>query len=86
MLTKPTQVFLLRHGESNYNALSLYQGCSDRPILTDAGRQQAQVAAQFLQNIPFSKIYTSHLKRVQQTSQIIFATLPDSSIPLEITK
>lgn len=72
---RQTQVFLLRHGQSTYNALGLYQGNSDHPILTELGHQQGEKASNFLKNIVFDAIYVSPLQRAQQTSQIVAQTL-----------
>ncbi|NER26566.1 MAG: histidine phosphatase family protein [Symploca sp. SIO1C4] len=64
-----TRVILLRHGQSTYNALGLYQGSSDRPILTDLGYQQARLTGAFLKHITFDAIYSSPLKRTQETAK-----------------
>ena len=63
-----TRVILLRHGESTYNALGLYQGCSDESVLTETGRQQARQTGEFLKEIEFDAIYTSSLKRARSTA------------------
>jgi probable phosphoglycerate mutase len=62
-----TRVILLRHGQSTYNALGLYQGSSDRPNLSKIGRYQAQQTGNFLKGITFDAIYSSPLKRAQET-------------------
>ncbi|HAA32071.1 MAG TPA: hypothetical protein DCE56_35680, partial [Cyanobacteria bacterium UBA8553] len=33
-----TRVILVRHGQSTYNLLGLYQGSSDESVLTQQGR------------------------------------------------
>ncbi len=63
-----TRVILLRHGQSTYNSLGLYQGCSDRPNLTELGRHQAQLTGEFLQGIAFDAIYASPLQRAMETA------------------
>ena len=69
-----TRVILLRHGQSTYNALGLYQGCSDESVLTEAGRQTARQTGAFLRGIKFDAIYTSPLQRAQETtSQVLGA-------------
>lgn len=67
-LNDETRVILLRHGQSTYNALGLYQGSSDRPDLTELGRQQAQEAGQFLKDLKFDAVYSSPLKRAKDTA------------------
>lgn len=63
-----TRVILLRHGQSTYNALGLYQGSSDESVLTELGRQQARQTGEFLKKIEFDAIYTSSLKRARTTA------------------
>ncbi|MBW4618784.1 MAG: histidine phosphatase family protein [Cyanosarcina radialis HA8281-LM2] len=62
-----TRVILLRHGQSTYNALGLYQGSSDRPNLSEIGRHQAQQTGNILKGMTFDAVYSSPLKRVQET-------------------
>jgi probable phosphoglycerate mutase len=69
--SRNTRVILLRHGQSTYNALGLYQGSSDRPNLTELGRHQAQLTGEFLKGITFDAIYASPLKRAQETAKAI---------------
>lgn len=75
-----TRVILLRHGQSSYNALGLYQGSSDRPILTDLGRQQARLTGALLKNIPFDAIYCSPLKRAKETAEEVLRARCDRTI------
>jgi phosphoserine phosphatase len=77
-LNLETRVILLRHGQSNYNVLGLYQGNSDRPNLTSLGRQQAQETAHFLKNIKFDAIYSSPLKRATDTAREVIKTIDDA--------
>ena len=70
-----TRVILLRHGQSTYNALGLYQGCSDKSILTEAGQLTAQQTGAFLKGIKFDAIYTSPLQRAQQTTRQVLRAL-----------
>lgn len=61
---------LVRHGESEWNALGLWTGHRDIS-LTDKGRQEARNAAKQLTDITLHKGYTSDLKRAQQTLEEI---------------
>jgi phosphoserine phosphatase len=79
-----TRVILLRHGQSTYNALGLYQGSSDRPNLTELGYQQAQLTGTFLNNLKFDAIYASPLKRAQDTVKEIFKAIDPTVVPLTI--
>lgn len=57
---------LVRHGKSEWNALSLWTGHTD-VLLTDEGRAEARNAASALKEIPLDSAYVSDLKRAQQT-------------------
>lgn len=64
-----TKVFLIRHGETEWNKLGKFQGCTDIE-LADEGIKQAQyVANKFADD--FDLIYTSPLKRAMTTAEII---------------
>jgi broad specificity phosphatase PhoE len=67
------EIMLLRHGESEGNALGRMQGRSDYP-LSALGRQQAASAGAFLANHgPFAAVYASPLKRAFETASIVAA-------------
>lgn len=73
-----TRVILVRHGESTYNALGLYQGCSDNSVLTEKGRLQARQTGELLRGLTFDAIYTSYLQRAQETAKEILTVMaPD---------
>ncbi|HYH75832.1 MAG TPA: 2,3-diphosphoglycerate-dependent phosphoglycerate mutase [Candidatus Saccharimonadales bacterium] len=57
---------LVRHGQSEWNALGKWTGWQDVP-LTDQGKQEAREAAKSLEGLTFDKAYTSNLSRAQQT-------------------
>lgn len=63
-----TRILVLRHGQSEWNALGRWQGQADPP-LTDAGRDQALRAAQLLGQ--FDVIASSDLQRAHETASII---------------
>lgn len=66
------QLYLMRHGQTNYNLLGL---CNDDPRvdvhLTDTGRQQAAAAAESLRTLPLDHILVSELPRTRQTAEIV---------------
>ncbi len=64
------RLYIIRHGETQWNVLKRFQGRSDIP-LNDEGRRLAKITAEALSDIPFSRIYTSPLKRAFETAQII---------------
>ena len=58
------RLFLLRHGETVFNAQSRAQGFSD-PELTELGRRQAQALANVLAKENLAAVYASDLKRAR---------------------
>lgn len=64
------RILLIRHGESEWNALGRWQGHADPP-LTALGRRQAANAAELVGVV--ERICSSDLQRAQQTAEIIAA-------------
>ncbi len=79
-----TRVILLRHGQSTYNALGLYQGCSDESVLTETGRRTARQTGAFLRGIKFDAVYTSPLKRTQETTRQVLGVMKYRIDPQQI--
>ena len=67
-----TTLYLVRHGESEANAASVFAGQTDSP-LTPKGREQAKVVATALRPIHFDRIVTSTLSRTKDTAAEIAA-------------
>ncbi len=67
-------LFLVRHGETDWNLERRYQGQTDTP-LNEAGWQQAERLARRLAGCPFDVIYTVTLKRARQTAEAIAVRL-----------
>lgn len=66
------QLYLMRHGQTNYNLLGLCNADPSRDVsLTDEGRQQAREAAEQLRHKPLDRILVSELPRTRQTAEII---------------
>ena len=57
-----TRVYLIRHGETEFNKLGRMQGWADAP-LTEEGRKQAQAVAERFRDIPLTGVYASDLSR-----------------------
>jgi broad specificity phosphatase PhoE len=76
-----TALFLVRHGQSEWNAQGLWQGQADPP-LSAAGREQAVLAAETLERFdgPF---FASPLLRAHQTAEIVSRELSDGVVKLE---
>jgi probable phosphoglycerate mutase len=64
-----TVLYLVRHGETDWNAAGRWQGHADVP-LNERGLQQARLLAQRLlrERIRFNAIYSSDLARAYQTA------------------
>ncbi len=65
-----TRLFLVRHGETEWNKSLRYQGHRDIP-LSDKGRAQARKIAIRLSEEKIDAAYASDLSRAMQTAQII---------------
>lgn len=64
-------LLLVRHGQSEWNALGRWQGTEDPP-LSPLGRRQAAHAASVLSDIPpFDGLWASDLERARDTAMII---------------
>ena len=62
-----TTVYLVRHGETDYNRQGIVQGQIDTP-LNEAGIEQARLAADALEDTPFEVAYSSDLQRARRVS------------------
>ena len=65
---EPTRVLVVRHGQSEWNALGRWQGQADPP-LSDLGRRQAHEAARALGTV--DAVWSSDLQRAVGTATII---------------
>ncbi len=72
------KIYMIRHGETDWNIVKRLQGRSDI-LLNEEGRRLARATAKALEDIPFAKIYTSPLLRAKETAQIIRG---DRNIPI----
>jgi phosphoserine phosphatase len=61
---------LVRHGETDWNRAGKFQGQIDVP-LNDNGRNQASLAAEFLETTEIDFGFTSPMSRPKETAQII---------------
>ncbi len=67
---KKCMLYLVRHGESQWNTIKKRMGQFDSP-LTNKGIKQAQQIADQLKDVTFTRIYTSDLGRAVETAHII---------------
>ncbi|WBU38572.1 histidine phosphatase family protein [Homoserinibacter sp. YIM 151385] len=69
-----TELFLVRHGETDWNAARRIQGRTDIP-LNDTGRAQARATGRLLARRSWDGVVTSPLARAAETAAIIAAEL-----------
>lgn len=65
------RLYIVRHGETEYNAKGICQGQKLDVGLTELGRRQAKTAAVKLESFNVGALYTSPLRRAFETAQII---------------
>lgn len=61
------KIFLVRHGQTDYNLQGIVQGSGIDASLNERGRLQALAFYNAYKSIPFQRIYTSKLKRSQES-------------------
>lgn len=64
------KLYLIRHGETDWNKMGRLQGRSDVP-LNESGRTDAVRIGKALAEVPFDRIYSSPLKRAVETAHLI---------------
>lgn len=64
---KNKTIYLLRHGETDFNKQGIVQGRGVDTSLNDTGRVQAQQVHQALSHVAIDHIYTSSLIRTHET-------------------
>lgn len=62
-------VYLLRHGQTSWNAAGIIQGRYDTP-LNENGIAQAKQARKILEDVPLDVAYVSPLLRARQTAEL----------------
>lgn len=76
-------VYLVRHGQTNFNMDGVIQGYSSDPPLNEVGGDQAHRLSENLSNYRFGLILSSDLQRCLQTAEIISEK---TKIPIEKDK
>ena len=64
------RIYIVRHGETEWNAEGRIQGHTDVG-LSDRGRAQARAVARRLSDVPFDVAYSSDLSRTRDTARLI---------------
>lgn len=75
---KGPRLLLVRHGETEWNRESRFQGQIDIP-LNDNGRSQAAQAGEFLKVVPIDGAVSSSMMRPKETAEIILQQHPEVS-------
>lgn len=85
MFVVSAPVYLVRHGQSEWNVLRLTQGQTAHPRLTDLGREQARFAgaliADDLDGHVVTRVLSSDLARAQETAEVIAELLGAEVVP-----
>ena len=78
-----TSLYIIRHTDV-HNPNDILYGRLPRYGLSDLGRQQAEVTADVLADVPVSAFYTSPMLRARQTAQVIASRHP--GVPVHISQ
>ena len=71
------RLWLLRHGETDWNLAGRFQGHTDIE-LNDTGRAQARAVVERLRPLAIERVTSSDMRRARETAEIIAAALPAS--------
>lgn len=75
-------LYLMRHGQTNWNVEGRVQGWNNTPLNTK-GIEQARTAGEKLAGEDIETVYSSDLRRAKKTAEIVSAAL---DLPLHYTK
>lgn len=76
------RIYLIRHGETDWNRQGRFQGREDIP-LNATGMMQAEQCANAIRGMTFEAIITSPLIRARKTAEIIAQSLEISQLIIE---
>ena len=74
-------LYIIRHGETDYNAKGVLQGHMDAP-LNESGRSLAAIVGRAMKGIHFDRCISSPLKRASETAEIVLRE-SENDIPVE---
>jgi len=75
-------LYIIRHGETDYNKNHIVQGKGVNPSLNDKGKQQGLAFFELYREVPFEVVLTSTLRRTHETIQpFVELGLPWESLP-----
>ena len=64
-----TDVYLVRHGETEWSRSGRHTGRTDLPLLPE-GEEQARMLGRLLNGIPFAAVWSSDLQRARRTAEL----------------
>ena len=70
-----TKITFIRHGEV-HNPNKIYYGRCPRYRLSNTGRKQAAITAEYLRDEPITAVYSSPMLRARQTAEAVTAVHP----------
>jgi 2,3-bisphosphoglycerate-dependent phosphoglycerate mutase len=77
-----SDLILLRHGQSQWNLENRFTGWVDVP-LSPKGEAEARAAGEKLRGRKIDKLYTSVLKRAEDTARLALAVAGIANVPTE---
>lgn len=77
------KLYFVRHGESEANTQHVISNYGSPFGLTERGRQQVQVLAERLKNLPITTMYSSPVLRAMDTADILYQAL---GLPYRVTE
>ncbi|USS85508.1 histidine phosphatase family protein [Fructilactobacillus myrtifloralis] len=69
------KLYFVRHGKTEWNLESRYQGAGGDSELLPASYQEMQLVGNYLKDIPFAHVYASPIKRARITAGVIQSQL-----------
>jgi broad specificity phosphatase PhoE len=79
---KPKKIYVIRHGQTEYNRKGVVQGRGINAELNELGRKQARAFYEKYKKVDFKKVYTSSLKRsIQSVQGFLEDDIPHEKMP-----
>lgn len=73
------QLYITRHGKTQWNVEGRFQGAKDSPLV-ESGKRDAKALHDYLLHDNFDAVFTSPLGRAKETARIIFSGRKDIKI------
>ena len=82
-MSEKKTIFLIRHGETEWNRLGKFRGRNELP-LNENGMNSAHITGEELRDSHIEIFFTSPLKRAVQTAEIISEYIPNSKVVKDV--